>query len=192
MNLQRLRFVSGFVTGAACIGLVMAVRAQSLPQPIGDTSSVKSAAIVDRPPFRRPGVYRLADGSFEVYVASDASNFYPDSIEVPAGRSVTFFVTSPHMVRGFSIAEIGVYMSAGPGWVETATHEFNTAGTFLLVCSEYCGLTHMDMHAVVNVYNPATPQIFAKVRTRESSFREPVRRRRNCSNNCLNVIGVRN
>lgn len=42
-------------------------------------------------------------------------------------------------------------MTAGPGWSKVATHEFDTPDTYLLVCSEYCGLALLNMHAIVKV-----------------------------------------
>jgi cytochrome c oxidase subunit II len=105
----------------------------------------------DTPPFRHPGVYELADGTYEADIATDASRFYPSTIEVPDGRRVRFVVTSPHLMRGFAIAETGVYMSAGPGWVKPASYEFDRPDTYLLVCSLHCGLEHMDMYAKILV-----------------------------------------
>jgi cytochrome c oxidase subunit 2 len=105
----------------------------------------------EKPVFHHPGLYKLPDGSYEADFATDISRFYPATMTVPNGSKVTFFVTSPHIVRGFTLAELPVYMEAGPGWETPATHVFDRTSTYVLVCSQYCGLTHMDMHAVIEV-----------------------------------------
>jgi cytochrome c oxidase subunit 2 len=32
-----------------------------------------------------------------------------------------------------------------PGWVSTVSYTFRKAGTYLLVCNEYCGIAHQTM-----------------------------------------------
>ncbi len=90
-------------------------------------------------------------GTYEAYIVADNSRFDPSTLTIPAGSTVTFSVRSSHFVRGFAIAGTGVYMTAGPGWSKVATHEFDTPDTYLLVCSEYCGLALLNMHAIVKV-----------------------------------------
>lgn len=38
-----------------------------------------------------------------------------------------------------------------PGWVSSVTHTFKQAGTYLLVCHEYCGAGHQLMAGSVEV-----------------------------------------
>jgi cytochrome c oxidase subunit II len=58
---------------------------------------------------------------------------------IPKGAHVTFYVTSPDVMHGFSIPLTGVNTMVTPGWVSTVSHTFVQSGTFLLVCNEYCG-----------------------------------------------------
>ncbi|MGR4064463.1 MAG: cytochrome c oxidase subunit II [Vulcanimicrobiaceae bacterium] len=101
--------------------------------------------VASTPPFDHPGLRKLPDGSYEAYFVAHIFAFSPASITVPAGSKVTFYVTSPDVIHGFEIAQTDVNMMAIPGWVNTTSHTFRTAGTYFLVCNEYCGIGHQDM-----------------------------------------------
>jgi cytochrome c oxidase subunit 2 len=116
-----------------------------------DQHPAELATVADVPPFDRPGVRKLPDGSYEVYIAMDGFRFTPSAITVPAGSKVTFFVTSRDIVRGFAIAETDVNMMAGPGWVTPASRTFDKADRYLLVCYENCGIWHEGMYAIITV-----------------------------------------
>ena len=62
-----------------------------------------------------------------------------------------FYVTSSDVEHGFSIPETGVNTMVTPGWVSSVSHTFNKAGTFLLICNEYCGAGHQLMASKVEV-----------------------------------------
>ena len=64
---------------------------------------------------------------------------------------MTFYVTSTDVEHGFSIPATAVNMMVTPGWVNSLSHTFKEAGTFLLVCNEYCGAGHQTMAAKVVV-----------------------------------------
>lgn len=150
---QTLPYFAFALSTVASIVAVIVV-ATFVPRPDAANAGLPARStptLAQTAPFPHPGVYRLADGSYEAYVTADGSQFSPSTITVPVHSSVTFFVTSTNTVRGFSIPELGVFMMAGPGWVKTATHEFERPDTYVLVCSQYCSPDHLDMHAIIKV-----------------------------------------
>ncbi len=112
---------------------------------------IDPAKIAQTPPFDKPGLRRLADGSYEAYYIAQVFSFDPASMTVPLGSKVTFYVTSRDVVHGFFIPGTAVNMMAIPGWVNTQTHVFSHPGTYLLICHEYCGIGHQNMFGKIEV-----------------------------------------
>ena len=108
------------------------------------------------PPFADPGVQRLDDGSFEVVVVAEMFRFRPSVIRVEVGRPVRFRMTSPDVLHGFQIVGTNANAMAVPGYVSDFTVTFPRAGEFLVVCNEYCGLSHHLMQARLIVEEPAS------------------------------------
>ncbi len=119
--------------------------------PPSHVQSIDPAKVSQTPPFDKPGLHRLADGSYEAYYVAHIFSFDPQHIVVPRGAKVTFYVTSTDVVHGFSIPETGVNTMVEPGWVSTVSHVFAKPGTYLLVCNEYCGSAHQTMAGSVEV-----------------------------------------
>jgi cytochrome c oxidase subunit 2 len=86
-----------------------------------------------------------------VYTVAHIFAFDPAKISVPVGARVTFYVTSADVEHGFSIPDTGVNTMVTPGWVSEVSHTFKKAGTYLLVCNEYCGSGHQLMAGSVEV-----------------------------------------
>lgn len=142
-----------FGVGMLAVFLVLlgvAAFADNINPPSG-SQQIDPAKIAQTPPFDKPGLRKLPDGSYEAYYVAQVFSFNPNVLTVPAGSKVTFYVTSPDVVHGFFIAHTDVNMMAVPGWVNSQTHTFKTPGTYLLICHEYCGLGHQDMFAKIEV-----------------------------------------
>jgi cytochrome c oxidase subunit II len=107
--------------------------------------------VAQTPPFDKPGLHRLADGSFEVYYVAQVFFFNPAVLTVPLGSKVTFYVTSSDVVHGFFVPDTDINMMAVPGWVNQETHRFNRRGEYLVICHEYCGIGHQNMFAKIEV-----------------------------------------
>jgi len=107
--------------------------------------------------FRAPGVYNGSGANdYEVYVVSYQFAFEPgsiDPIEVPAGSTVTFYLTSEDVVHGFELAGTNVNSMAIPGQIAKFTVEFDETGTYGIVCHEYCGAQHHNMAGQLRVVN---------------------------------------
>jgi cytochrome c oxidase subunit 2 len=136
-----LLFLGAITTAAVLDGMVPPSHAQT----------IDPTRVARTPPFDRPGLRKLPDGSYEAYYVARVFSFEPRKIVIPRGAVVTFYATTPDVVHGFSIPLTGVNMMVVPGWVSSAKHTFKEAGTFLLVCNEYCGAGHHLMAAQVEV-----------------------------------------
>lgn len=103
--------------------------------------------------FANPGLRQLAPGKYEAYIRTQSSpwKFIPDKLEVPAGSTVTFYVTSVDVQHGFKLEGTNVNVQILPGLVSKMTATFKTAGTYNYVCTEYCGVGHQNMFGTLTV-----------------------------------------
>ncbi len=106
---------------------------------------VDPARITDEGPFANPGLRELAPGRYEAYIVAQIWSFTPNEIRVPQGSTVTFYITSKDVQHGFTLQKTNVNVQVLPGYVSKLTHRFDTPGTYLFVCSEYCGAGHQSM-----------------------------------------------
>jgi cytochrome c oxidase subunit 2 len=73
--------------------------------------------------------------------------FNPSVIRVPAGKPVTFRMTSADVTHGFLVVGTNANTMLVPGYVSQFTTVFRQPGEYLIVCHEYCGLGHHLMAA---------------------------------------------
>jgi cytochrome c oxidase subunit 2 len=92
--------------------------------------------------FATPRVEHTAEGGVVVIGTAEMFRFLPEVIRVPVGRPVTFRLTSPDVIHGFQIVGTNVNMMIAPGYVNELTVSLPRAGEYLIVCNEYCGLSH--------------------------------------------------
>ncbi len=135
---------------AFLITIGVAAFADSITPPQG-LKQIDPARVSQTPPFDRPGLRQLSDGTYEAYYVSRVFSFTPATLTVPVNKKIVFYVTSADVVHGFYIAKTDVNMMAEPGWVNTQEHIFYKKGTYLLLCHEYCGIGHQDMFAKIQV-----------------------------------------
>jgi cytochrome c oxidase subunit II len=95
--------------------------------------------------FAHPGVVTSPDGAVTATILADLYTFQPGTIRVPAGSPVTFRLTSADVVHGFQIVGTNGNAMVIPGYVTQFTLTFPNPGEFLIVCNEYCGLSHHRM-----------------------------------------------
>ncbi|MGB8908438.1 MAG: cytochrome c oxidase subunit II [Candidatus Cybelea sp.] len=119
--------------------------------PPSGMQQIDPTKVAQTPPFNRPGLRKLADGSYEAYYVAQVFEFTPRLLTIPAGSKVTFYVTSADVVHGFFIPDTDINMMAVPGWVNSQQHTFTHRGEYLLICHEYCGIDHQDMFAKIEV-----------------------------------------
>jgi cytochrome c oxidase subunit II len=133
------------------LGLIaFAAFADNINPPMG-MQQIDPTKVASTPPFDKPGLRKLPDGSFEAYVVAEVFEFNPSQLEIPLGSEVTFYVTSADVVHGFFIPNTDINMMAIPGWVNVESHRFTRPGHYLAICHEYCGIGHQNMFARIEV-----------------------------------------
>lgn len=131
---------------------VIAVNAFAMGMaPPSHMETIDPAKVDQTPPFDKPGLKKIGDNEYELVMTSFVFAFQPNMVEIPKGAKVHFKVTSKDVVHGFQIAGTNVNVMVVPGHISTVTHTFDTAGTYLILCNEYCGAGHHVMAAQIVV-----------------------------------------
>lgn len=117
----------------------------------GDESRVDPRTVADSPPWSEPGLRDLGNGEYSAYIISRQYSFVPNQITVPAGSTVTFYVTSTDVQHGFKLQDTNVNMQVVPGEVSKLTVEFDEVGEHDYICNEFCGIGHAAMFGTVTV-----------------------------------------
>jgi cytochrome c oxidase subunit II len=102
-------------------------------------------------PFDKPGVYEIGENEYEVVMTLQAFAFNPSNIEVPAGATVHFTLTSKDVVHGFQVAGTNLNTMVMPGYISKITQKFDKPGEYLVLCNEYCGRGHQAMSTTITV-----------------------------------------
>ena len=96
--------------------------------------------------------YKRADGRVHVPVGTDAYlmafrfSFYP-TLVVKAGHPVRIWMSSVDVLHGFSIIGHGLHINLqlAPNHAYGAVFTPTKPGKYLIVCNEFCGLSHHAM-----------------------------------------------
>ncbi|MFD0828531.1 cytochrome c oxidase subunit II [Neobacillus sp. M.A.Huq-85] len=102
-------------------------------------------------PFDKPGIKQIGEKEYEVVMTLQAFSFNPGNIEVPAGSTVHFTLTSKDVVHGFEVAGTNLNTMIVPGHIQKITQKFEKPGTYLVLCNEYCGAGHQMMSTTIKV-----------------------------------------
>ena len=137
-------FIATIAYGAVGAGVEM----------IADDGGTMDPNDVSGTEFEDPGVRQVGEDHYEVYVLSQQFLFRPgttEPIRVPAGSTVTFYITSTDVMHGFALAGTNLNVMVIPGQVAKVTVEFEDPGEYGIVCNEYCGNGHHSMEGKVVV-----------------------------------------
>jgi cytochrome c oxidase subunit 2 len=127
------------------LGVIVGTAAMGAVEPPSHIETIDPAALDQSPEFADPIVKTNADGSVTVSVVAQMFSFTPDPIEVPAGKPVTFRITSADVIHGFEVVGTNANAMAVPGYVSQFTVTFNKPGEYTIACNEYCGVMHHQM-----------------------------------------------
>lgn len=112
-------------------------------------------AVTTSTPFDEPGLVQVGDNEYQLTIVTSAFNFDVGSddkvVQIPKGAKVHVVSTTTDVIHGFQIAGTNVNMMLEPGYISTYTNTFKNAGTFTLLCNEYCGIGHHLMSATIEV-----------------------------------------
>lgn len=107
--------------------------------------AVDPVTISEQAPFDNPGLVRIGDNEYNAYILAFAFGFSPVDMEVPRGARIHFYITSKDVVHGFAIPRTTVNLMAVPGEINHMTYTFDKPGEYLVLCNEYCGISHEQM-----------------------------------------------
>jgi cytochrome c oxidase subunit 2 len=132
-------------------GAIVATALAGSAHPPSHTETVDPETLTVKGEFVSPGVVIGPDGRVTVVMRAEFYVFRPAVVRIPAGRPVTFRITSPDVLHGFQIVGTNVNLTVAPGYVSEVTTRFDTPGEYLVVCNEYCGLAHHLMQGTIVV-----------------------------------------
>jgi len=151
MHIHRLEKI-WLTIGAAMLVVFLAIVgvsgfAMGMNPPTGHAHAIDPAQVDVTPPFDKPGLRQIGDKEYEAVMVGFIFSYAPDKLEVPAGSTVKFTITSKDVVHGFQIVGTNVNMMTVPGEVNHLTYTFDKPGEYLILCNEYCGAGHEVMQA---------------------------------------------
>ena len=120
--------------------------AGSALQPPSHVETIDPTKIWNDPRFAQHGA-TVDEHGVTVAVVAMMYAFENPEIRVPAGRPVTFRITSADVTHGFQIVGTNGNTMVVPGYISQFTTVFRHPGEYLIVCNEYCGLGHHLMAA---------------------------------------------
>lgn len=139
------------------LGAIVIASVTQAVQPPSHMETIDPTKVMGDSEFAHPGVTVRGDGSTLVVLRAQLYAFYPQVIHVPQGKPVTFRMTSPDVIHGFQIVGTNANATVVPGYVSEFKLTFHDAGEKLIVCNEYCGLSHHLMQARL-IVDPATAE----------------------------------
>jgi cytochrome c oxidase subunit II len=126
-------------------GLVMAGFFAALVYAATGLGIALPTCVTDVTPFRQGAVIDKGNNHYEVHVVAKMWAFDPPEIRLPPGADVDLYLSAQDVTHGLYIEDTGVNLMAVPGAVNAARVHFDRAGTYAMVCHEYCGVGHQNM-----------------------------------------------
>jgi cytochrome c oxidase subunit 2 len=115
--------------------------------------------VTDVAPFGEGKVIDKGGSHYEVHLVAKMWSFDPAEIHLPPGADVDLYLSAKDVTHGLYIEGTGVNLMAVPGSVNAARVTFPQAGTYAMICHEYCGVAHQSMAGkfVIGAVPPAAP-----------------------------------
>ena len=144
-HLRKVFFVSLLVILAVFLGLTL----PRLPYPAEAAVPEQIVNVVGR-----QFAFSLTEGPGPESIETWERDFSP-VVEVRAGTLVEFRVSTLDVNHGFAVytpdGRVMAQTQAMPGYVNRLRVVFDEAGTYNVMCLEYCGLSHHAMRGVIEV-----------------------------------------
>jgi cytochrome c oxidase subunit II len=90
-----------------------------------------------------PNAVRVPPGE-DAYLLAKMWSFGPE-LHLKAGEPYTIWVSATDVLHGFTIADQNLNLTVSPGHAYGIRITPETPGTYLILCSEYCGVGHHVM-----------------------------------------------
>ena len=124
---------------------------QGIAPPNKHVNHIDPTKVSETAPFDEPQIKQIGDNEYEAVMVAYAFGFDPQPMEVPVGSKVNFKVTSSDVVHGFQIPKTNVNIMVTPGEISEVSHTFDKPGEYLIICNEYCGISHEMMKTTLVV-----------------------------------------
>ena len=138
-------WASGVLIVAFVATIVVGLAGSAL-QPPSHVEMIDPTKVWSDPRFTKRGVTITERGATVVLIGMMFA-FDPNELRVPVNKPITFRITSADVTHGFQIVGTNGNTMVVPGYVSQFTTVFRTPGEYLIVCNEYCGLSHHLMAA---------------------------------------------
>ncbi|MBO8162814.1 MAG: cytochrome C oxidase subunit II [Brevibacillus sp.] len=126
--------------------IILTVNAYAMGNmPPSHMQMIEPSKVDETPPFDKPGLRQIGENEYELVMTSFVFGYAPANVEIPAGATVHFIVTSKDVVHGFQIPGTNVNTMVLPGHISRVTQTFAEPGEYLILCNEYCGAGHHVM-----------------------------------------------
>jgi cytochrome c oxidase subunit 2 len=110
-----------------------------------DGYQTNPAAAATTAPFAGTALVRTGPNAYSVHMLAHMWAWTPSPLHVPQGAAITFYVTSADVLHGFQVPGTTINVTAVPGIIGSVTYTFEHAGTYNIICNEYCGIGHQNM-----------------------------------------------
>jgi len=145
----------GFISIITFIVVMFIMAFSNGHHPGGGMHVIDPTKVEQTAPFNEPGLKKIGENLYEAHIVAMAFGYNPAKLEIPAGATVRFSVTSRDVIHSFSIPGTNVNMEIVPGHISTREHTFKKAGKYLVLCNEYCGAGHHMMKMDIEVSDHA-------------------------------------
>lgn len=134
------------ITSLLVFLIILAILAIGLGlQPPGHMGTISADTVRTCSPYNKPMLKKVGPGEYKAIMVAQMFSYTPNQIEVPAGSTVHFQITSPDVVHGLYVPHTNVNIMVVPGHITEFTYTFNNPGNYLMLCHEYCGSGHQAM-----------------------------------------------
>src|SRR5699024_1159399 len=102
--------------------------------PASNKETIDPQKVDETAPVDEPGVYKIGENEYECVMTLQIFSFTPSDIEIPAGSTVHFTMTSKDVVHGFQVAGTNLNAMVMPGPIHKISQTFDEHGEYLLLC----------------------------------------------------------
>lgn len=147
---RKFMVVTAALLGVAVVALILSVAQDhaTLPEP---ADRIRPELVRETEPFDDPGLHPTGPGTYDLVLIGQVWQWTPDSVEVPEGSTVRVLATSVDVVHGLRVPDTNANAMVIPGQVTEIEIEFDEAGSYSLICHEYCGIGHHGMYMTIEV-----------------------------------------
>ena len=103
------------------IGFMLITGYQTFALEMGPPSHMETIdpqKVDETAPFDNPGIKQIGENEYEVVMTLEVFAFNPNKIEIPAGATVHFIMTSKDVTHGFQVAGTNLNAMVMPGHIQ--------------------------------------------------------------------------